>query len=249
MSLIEQLLKLHQVDGQLRGLKSRVIAGERHLSVQERQLAALALQIQELQTQRKQAEARASALEVEVQSLDERSARLRADMDASPTHKQHNAILNELNILKGKKADLESRAIAELEQAEKLASEIVTATTAGEERERMRDNAAAELAERKTDVAERVEELQRQRDIAAAALPAQTLSLFDRVADLYEGEALAPVEELSRKHREYACSACNVQLPFESIAQLTGSVNAVVQCRSCERILFLHEETRGSLVG
>jgi len=248
MSLIEQLLTLHQVDSQLRGLTARVAGGERHVATQDRQLAALSLQIQELTTQRKQAEARAAALELEVKSHDERAARLRADMESSPTHKQHNAILNELNMLKGKKADLESRALAELEQAEKLAAEIVTATAAGEERQRLRDHADSELTQRRADVAERVEELTQKRHAAAAALPADALALFDRVADLHEGEALAPVEELSRKHREYACSACNVQLPFEAVAQLTGSANSLVQCKSCERILFLHQETRGSLV-
>ncbi len=249
MSLIEQLLTLHQVDSQLRGLTSRVATGERHLAAQERQLATLRVQIQELQSQRQQAEARTAAIELEIRALDDRAARLRADMESAPTHKQHNAILNELNVLKGKKADFESRALAEMEQAEKLAKEIVTATDSGEERQRIRDRAEEELTQRRADVAERVDELMRQRRSAAAALPSDALALFERVAGLHEGEALAPVEELSKRHREYACSACNVQLPFEAVAQLTGSANSVVQCRSCERILFLHQETRGSLVG
>lgn len=249
MSLIEQLLKLHQVDSQLRGLTSRLTAAERHLAAQVRQGSAITLQIQELQSQRQQAEARAGTLELETAALDERAARLRNEMENSSTHKQHNAILTELNVLKGKKADLESRTIAELELVEKRIAEVAALEVQLAERERIRQNAERELNERRSDVGDRVDELKRERAIAARDLPSETLSLFVRVADLHEGEALAPVEELSRRHREYACSACNVQLPFESVAQLTSSSNAVVQCQSCERILFLHQETRGSLVG
>ncbi len=55
-------------------------------------------------------------------------------------------------------------------------------------------------------------------------------------------------EEISRRHREYACGECHMHLPFEAISTLAGAVAQVVQCPSCRRILYLKDEVKGALV-
>jgi predicted nucleic acid-binding Zn-ribbon protein len=78
-------------------------------------------------------------------------------------------------------------------------------------------------------------------------VPVQTLAIFDDLAETYEGETMAPIEEVDRKHREYACGECNMHLPFEQISQLTSRGESLIRCPSCTRILYMQEEMRGSL--
>jgi hypothetical protein len=46
------------------------------------------------------------------------------------------------------------------------------------------------------------------------------------------------------RHREYACGACNIEVPFETYARLASNSNEAVQCRACTRILFLSDANR-----
>ncbi|MCA9286854.1 MAG: hypothetical protein KDA22_16640 [Phycisphaerales bacterium] len=247
MSLMEQLLKLHRVDGQLRGLRTRLDAAQRQVTAQDRSIGALRVQRQELEGQRKQAQARTVNLEVEAKAMEERVERLRSDLNASQTQKQYAAILSEVNGLKNKRTEVDEKALAEMERTEKLATEIANLDEALAEREKVRQIAEKELAEREAEISERLAELQRERDVAASVIPEQAIALFNRMADRYEGEAMAQIEEIDRRSRDYSCSACNMQIPFESVSRLTSSSAEVVQCGVCQRILYLQEEVRGAL--
>jgi predicted nucleic acid-binding Zn-ribbon protein len=66
---------------------------------------------------------------------------------------------------------------------------------------------------------------------------------------MYEGEAISEVAELNRRHREYACGECNIQVPFEQVSLLLSGSNSLVRCPACFRILSIHEDLRAGLVG
>ncbi|HMN95335.1 MAG TPA: hypothetical protein PKC43_03885 [Phycisphaerales bacterium] len=238
---LEQLIQLHRVDSQLRGLKARLAGSERHLAAQEQQIAALERQRGELQTQQKQLQARNAALEVENASVGEREAKLRLELGKAETSKLHSAILNELNVVKAERSDIEGRILVGLEQVEKLDAEIARVAAAIAQREPIRELASRELDERRAEIADRLAQLERERAAAAAVIPETTMKLLDRIAEMHDGEALAPVEEMDRRNREYACGACNMHLPIEAFSRLSGPGGAIVQCGSCLRILYLSE--------
>ncbi len=242
MSLIAKLVNLHRVDSQARGLRSRLETAQRHVASQEKLLSTLTRQRQELAAQRKQIAARAGALEVEAQGVDERLARLRGDLDLQQTPRAYNALLSEVNGLKQDRASLDDRILAELEQGEKLKVESERVETSVAERQRLRDHAAKELAEREGEVSDRLHQLDRERATAAQGIPEITLTLFKKLGDMHDGDALAPIEEVDRRNREYSCGACNMHLPFESYSRLSAPSGSVVQCSSCHRILYLTQD-------
>ncbi|NBU42234.1 MAG: hypothetical protein EBS51_15835, partial [Planctomycetia bacterium] len=106
-------------------------------------------------------------------------------------------------------------------------------------RTKLRDTAQAECVQRRQDTGERLGELERERAAAASQVPADAMTLFDEVADLHEGEAMSEVEVIDARHREYACSACNTEIPLSIYARLAGDTGKVVQCVSCKRILHM----------
>ena len=82
---------------------------------------------------------------------------------------------------------------------------------------------------------------------SAANIPGVELKVFNDLAEAYDGEAMAKVEEIDRRRREYSCGSCNLALPFEAVAALLGRSDTLVRCTACDRILYLNEETRGAL--
>ena len=84
--------------------------------------------------------------------------------------------------------------------------------------------------------------------IKASVVPGDALEIFDQAADDFEGDSMAPLEEIDRRRLEYGCSCCNVSLPFNLVNTIMADDNIVQQCQGCLRILYATEELRGALV-
>lgn len=242
MSLKQQLMTLHRVNTQVTGLRQRLDSAERFLRAQQHVLDELEQQAEELRRQVRQLEAVSGNLETESKGIAERIEKLRLDLNASKNDKQYQAILADVKNLQQKRDEVDTQALAHMERAESLRSQHAELDAAVAERTTLVERAQADLDQRKADVGDRLARLEEEREQAARVLPEETRSLFDRVSDETDGEVMAPMIEISKRHREYACGACNIELPKESFAQLSGTGNVVVQCRACERILYVPVE-------
>jgi predicted nucleic acid-binding Zn-ribbon protein len=247
MSLMENLLKLFRVDSQVRGLRNRLDAARRYANAQNRLLDEISQRKAELETRRRHVQAKIANLESEGAGLDEQLEKFRRDLNSASTNKQYSAVLAELNTVKVERGKIDDVTLAEMDQVERLDAEIAQVEADIIEREKVRDVAVAQLREREEDVGERLNELEQERTGAAADLPSDALAIFENVSETHHGEAMAAVEEIDRRHREYACAACNMHMPFEQIASLMGSSDQIIRCTACGRILFLQEDLRGAL--
>ncbi len=248
MELMESLLKLNQVDAQVRGLRSRLQNAEGYLNAQTRQLEDLDQKLQELETRKKHMQATSANQETEMASIDERIEKLRDELNSSVTNKQYSAVLTELNTIKANRSEIETQVLGEMESVDSVEEEIKAIQSQIEERAKVRDLADTQLKEREAEIGQRLGELETEREQAANDVPMKARDIFDSVADIYDGEAMASIEEVSRRHREYACGACNIQLPYETVSVLMGGISDVVRCTACTRILYLQEEVRDILV-
>ena len=246
MTLTEDLLTLFRVDRQVRGLRSRLASAERYLHAQDRQLDELGVQQEEYAHRRQQVQATVANLEVEGAGFDERMEKLREELNNASTNKQYTAVLTELNTVKLSRSELDDRLLEEMEQIDRINEQIAELKDQVAERRKVREVAESQLQERKGDVGQRLTELEVEHDAAAAGIPDRELSAFNHLADMHDGEAMAPVEEIDRRHREYACGACNMHMPFERVSLLLGSNESLVMCSACGRILYMQDEVRGA---
>ncbi|HKK51341.1 MAG TPA: C4-type zinc ribbon domain-containing protein [Myxococcota bacterium] len=249
MTLMESLLKLHRVDASVRGLRSRLDSSERYLAQQERELATIDERIGELSTRERHLQVKISTLENEATQLDEKIEKFRGDLNNAANAKQYQAVLTEVETVKARRREIDDQTLAEMEAIETVRTQLAEQKGEREERVKVRDIALARRDERASEVGDRLHELEQERTEAAADVPGEALGVFEHVADLHEGEAMATIEEISRRHREYACGECNMHLPFEVVSTLVGNVSHVVQCPSCRRILYVQDEVKGALVG
>ncbi len=247
MTLMDDLSRLMNVDRQVRGLRTRLQTAQRYFETQTRLLDEVNQRLQELKTRKRHIQAAIANLEMEGAAQDEQLEKFRGDLNSSATNKQYTAVLTELNTVKTARSRTDDDIFAHMTALESLDSELAEVEAQREERTTVRDKAESQLGERTNDVGERLAELEAERRAAAQALPASDLAVFEELAETYDGEAMATVEEVDARRREYACSECNMLLPFEKVATLMGSGGGIVRCTACGRILCMHEEVRGAM--
>jgi len=248
MSVIENLLELYAVDRQMRGLQAGVDNATTRLDVHRKQVETLESELGSLQQQQKLAMATAANLETEGNAVDARIEKLREDLKTTATTKQYNAILGEVNNLKTSRGELDERAIAELERAESIGGDIEVVQGNIAERTTLATSAEAELQEREEAVKGRLDELKVDRAAKAECIPPAALVIFDETANDYDGDSMARIEEIDRKRLEFACSSCNVFMPFSIVNAIISDGDNLRTCEGCRRILFVPEELRAGLV-
>jgi predicted nucleic acid-binding Zn-ribbon protein len=247
MPLIENLLALYSVDKQVRGLTSRVESSKIYLNVQERQLKEIKLQQAENSLQRKQHQAHISTIETETGSIDDRINHLREELNKAVNDKQYSAVLAEINTLKEQRKAFEDEELTEMSSVETLDESAKDIQVRLEERKTVLTSASVELKTRETEIAEQLAELEVQREAAASIIPEEALSTFDSIADDYEGESMASIDVEDLKRREYSCNSCSLRISLDALTTLLGSSENIITCGSCDRILYLKEDTRQAI--
>lgn len=239
MTLIADLVSLHQVDSQVRALRGRLDSAQNYVTMQERQRGVLQGRLDEVKSQTRQHQATAANHEAESGSVKARIETLRTQLNTSTNPKQYAAVLNELKVLQAKRDEIDEATLTQLQKVEELQEKFVELERLLDERARVLSAANAELEICRGEVGSRLAELNAERGSAAARIPQRDRDAFNRVADLYDGEAMAELVAVDARAREYVCGVCNMELPKEKYASLASNPNAAVTCTSCHRILFI----------
>jgi predicted nucleic acid-binding Zn-ribbon protein len=247
MPLIDNLLTLYKVDRQVRSLRSRVESAQIYLNVQNKQMDTIGVEQSENTLQHKQRKANVANIETEIGSIDTRIEHLREELNQAVNDKQYSALLAEMNTIKEHRKAFEDEELIEMTAIEELDLSAKDITQRKEEREKVMQVAAKELDVRQSEIAEQLAELETERDSAAAVIPEEVLNEFDSLADDYEGEAMAAIEIIDLKRREYSCTSCSLRLPLDAITSMLGNKDSVVKCVSCDRILYLEAESREAI--
>lgn len=244
MPLIDNLLTLYNVDRQVRGLRGSLDSAQIYLDLQKKQLEEIEFERSENDQQRKQRSANIANIETETGSIDDRIDSLRSDLNKAVNDKQYSALLAEVNTLKERRKAFEDEELIEMAAAEQLDQTATEIDERAGERNKVLQIAIKELVTRKSEISDRLAELEAERQNAAAVIPEDTLATFDEIADDYDGEAMAAIEIIDQKRKEYSCTSCSLRLPLDSITCLLGKGENLVRCGSCDRILYLEQETR-----
>ena len=249
MPLMDDLLKLNDVDREMRQLQGQLNTATRYFNTQQQKVDELEQRTKELKTRCKQHQASAGNFEIEVQAINDRMDKLREELNSAVTNKQYTALLAELNTIKLQRSEVEDQILKEMNAIEEANSGIAVLNEQATERTTVRDRAKDQLDTRNDQLKSGIDDLKTRRAEAAEGIDPKAISVFDQVADMYEGEAISEVAELNRRHREYACGECNIQVPFEQVSLLLSGSNSLVRCPACFRILSIHEDLRAGLVG
>jgi|CXWL01.1.fsa_nt_gi predicted nucleic acid-binding Zn-ribbon protein len=241
MSVTSKLLRVYQVDKQIRGLRSRLNAAEKFLSEQDKQLKAISEKKILVESQLKHLTATVKNIEGEMARLDARMEAIKTQMNSAQTNKEYKAFLTEHGTHKAERDRHETTALEHMAKLDEMKKQIADLDTQHDERERMRGVAASDRAAREVEIKDRLNELTAQRKIAVGEVPAEALTIFERLLDQRGEEAMASVEEQDRKRLEYNCGSCMMSITVESINGLVSG-GKLTRCSSCGCILFMEKE-------
>jgi len=242
MDVTAKLLRVFQVDKQLRALHSRLGASEKFLAEQSKELTGLDAKRAQHNAQARQLQATASDHEGEMARLDSRMATIRTQMESAQTNKEYKAFLTEMNTHKVERDRLETAALELMGKVDEAKRQVAEMDGERSEREQVKKVATTERGQRFAEIEGRVNELKAERTVAAAEVPADVLTMFQRLLDLRGDEAMASIEVQDRKRHEFTCGSCMMTVPVESVSALMSS-GKLTRCVSCQCILYMDEES------
>jgi predicted nucleic acid-binding Zn-ribbon protein len=170
------------------------------------------------------------ALEKDIAAVDTRLARFDDHKAAVKTNHEYTALLHEIATAKAEKDAIEERLLILMEEGDGLAHELKASGAAFKEEQGKSQAALAALGQERQTLDAELVRLARDRSGAAAGADARTLALYEQLLKGRRGVAIARmIGDL--------CSACHVRLR-PHIAQQVRRNDTIVQCESCQRILY-----------
>lgn len=133
--------------------------------------------------------------------------------------------------LKRRRSELEDHALEAMEAYEQAQAAVQEAHRTLEALEAAWQAEQAELRRRRASLAHEVAGLEEDRARQAAKVDGSLLGLYDRLRRTRSGRAVVRVEG-------GACQGCRISLPM-NLLHRARSGSEVIQCSSCERILYL----------
>jgi predicted nucleic acid-binding Zn-ribbon protein len=239
---LQALFALQDIELQIVDIRRQLERKKRRVKTQhrKRQAAREAVEVERLSIRKSQAEF--DTLDVDIKGRSANINRLREHLNTVRTNKEYAAVLARMNNEKADVSRLESRALQIMQSVEARKQELAHHEQAeAAETERLEDF-QAQLEQAQQSFAGRLGRLQKQRDEAAAQTEPKTITLFNRLSKRYEGEVLAEIERTNPRRDEFVCTGCHMSLRVE-VVNMLKSRDEIVTCKSCGRILFMHQDT------
>lgn len=227
---LSALLALQKVDSAAEALKKRLAdlpgaerAIDAALVARQAEVDGIKARVADNHTARR-------ALEKDVAAVDTRLARFDDHKAAVKTNQEYTALLHEIATAKSEKTAIEDRVLALMEEGEALAAALKTSEQALKSEQVEAVQARAALADERT---RDEQELARLADERTREAREVTPALFAKYEQLLKQRRGIGVARMSGD----ICDACHVRLR-PHVAQMVRRNDEIVQCDSCQRILY-----------
>lgn len=169
-------------------------------------------------------------LDKDVAAVDVRLARFDDHKAAVKTNQEYTALLHEIATAKGEKDAIEDRILVLMEEADGLAAELKAAESGLVQAKKDGDLERAALGTERTSLEQELSRIAAERKRQVGSTSPAVFSKYDQILKSRRG--LAVVQMIGE-----TCAACHVRLR-PHVAQLVRRNEDIVQCESCQRILY-----------
>ncbi|HEY6213618.1 MAG TPA: C4-type zinc ribbon domain-containing protein [Vicinamibacterales bacterium] len=199
-----------------RALDARLAAAKQHVADAKAQLAAN-------QTARRE-------IEKDVAVHQGRLSKFREQAMAVKTNQEYHAIQKEIGYAQGEIKTLEDRILERMLEADELTAAAKRADKALADEQKAIDAERKTMAAELTELGATLDRLGAERTALIASMDPHIVAIYDLVAQRRHGIAVAEA-------REGICTICHVRLRPQVFNTIRRN-DAIIQCDSCQRILF-----------
>jgi predicted nucleic acid-binding Zn-ribbon protein len=227
---LRSLIALQALDSAADAARKRIAempAAERTL---DQQIARAKAVVDAVQARIQTTENARRQLEKDTATLDARMAQFKSHQAAVKTNQEYTALIHEIEVAQQTKAGLDDQGLELLTAIDDMSAEKATAEAALAATTTEANTQRAALRAEKAHLESELARLAKDRAAATPAVPPAVLAKYDQIAKNRKGVAVSEMVG-------GLCRVCNVRLR-PTIEQQVRRMDAIVQCDSCQRILY-----------
>ena len=230
---VHKLLQVQKVDQKVARLQRQQESVPRETAERQARLetsrAAAATAAEGFQT----AELRSRELELSIKQSDEELKNLEGKLNTIKNNAEYQAILFQIESVKKERGTLEEEGLQILEQMEGLQIDSDQTKSVLAENQTVFEEFQAKAQKLLVEKAAEIEKISVGRDGTVEGVPPELIDEYDRLFANRDGLAVCLVDS-------QFCQGCYTNITMNDLAKLSGG-RTVVQCGSCQRILYLHD--------
>ena len=230
---LQQLIRLQQLEnaatearGQLENIPARLEALDARLAEHAEGVEVATLALNEHRASR-------ATLEKDVAEVQGRLSRFKEQLMAVKTNKEYQAMQTETAGAQREVGRLEDQLLERMLEADDLRLDVTHAEQRLAEERTAVDAERERVGQERTALEAQLTTFDAERNKVAEQLSSRAMSLFDTLARGRKGVAVVEA-------REGRCTSCQVRLRPQLFNDVRSN-NALIQCESCQRILYLAE--------
>ena len=228
---LERLIQLQHLESTMAEARARIAAHPQRLADADARLDEAQRVVDDAAQRLKDSQEARRALEKDAAVYQGRLTKFKDQLASVKTNREYTAMQHEIETAQKDLGAAEEKVLERMMEIDQITDEVKTAeaTKASEKKAVDADKAAlaTELAADEKTVAEKTAA----RAALVSSVEPRLMSLFEQVAKVRKGVAL------SMATRDGLCSACHVRMRPHVFQQVRQN-DSVVQCDSCQRILY-----------
>jgi predicted nucleic acid-binding Zn-ribbon protein len=233
---IERITRLQALDSQIRKLREELAEKPKLIAVEKKALEDARARLAEAERKGKDAHKAADRKELDVRTKEDAIKKLEGQLNSATSNKVYSELLLNIKSARMDIEKLEESILAMMDDAEALEGDVEKARVEVRNAEEQYREAEKVLQAQAKEVEEKLALKQGMRDVLAKEIDAEVLTIYDRVREARKGIGITAVEVDAEG--AHFCKSCQMEVTLQDINVALGGAK-VVQCRSCNRILYV----------
>jgi predicted nucleic acid-binding Zn-ribbon protein len=227
---VTQVLRLQSLDIQIARLREEVASLPRHIAQIEKQLDS---HLRRLEVDRSALSGNLKErkkLDGDIQSQQQKIAKLRDQMASAKTNEQYRAFQNEIEFCEKEIRRFEDRTLELMTESEPLDQAVKAAEAALATEKKQVEAEKVEARERTAADQKKVAELEAERTQLTTAISKQAIAAYERIRRRLPVAVAEAVDGV--------CSACHMTIRPQFMQELKTTGSGIMFCENCKRILY-----------